>query len=162
MQLLALRIIGMRDAGKLNVLKYFPISGYEVVPANRRKVMLGRRFGYVAGGWIVFALAIFGVALIVSVTPAQAVTFDLTSCHVDGGCGTQTSFGTVTLTQNGANVDFVVSLAGTNRFVQTGAADQQLFKFNGASGVGNIINEATANPLNAVPGGLQGFAGAFN
>jgi len=125
--------------------------------------MLRRRFGYAASGaWVVFAVAILGVALIATATPAQAVTFDLTSCHVTGGCGTQTVFGTVELTQNGANVDFVVTLAGGNRFVQTGAADQQLFKFNGAAGAGNIINEATFNPLNAVPGGLNGFAGAFN
>jgi len=118
---------------------------------------------YTAGSaWIVFAVDILGVALIATATPAQAIDFNLTSCHVTGGCGTQTVFGTVTLTQNGANVDFVVSLAGGNRFVQTGSADQQLFKFNGAAGAGNIINEATANPLNAVPGGLQGFAGAFN
>jgi len=126
--------------------------------------MLRRCSGYAAGGtWVVVAVAILGMALVATATPAQAVTFDLTSCHVSGGdCGAQTSFGTVTLTQNGANVDFVVSLAGGNRFVQTGSADQQLFKFNGAASAGNIINEATANPLNAVPGGLQGFAGAFN
>ena len=118
---------------------------------------------YTAGSaWIVFAVAILGVALIATATPAQAIDFNLTSCHVTGGCGTQTVFGTVTLTQNGANVDFVVSLAGGNRFVQTGSADQQLFKFNGAAGAGNIINEATANPLNAVPGGLQGLPGPFN
>src|SRR5215510_8238789 len=126
--------------------------------------MLRRCSGYAARGtWVVVAMAILGMALVATATPAQAVTFDLTSCHVSGGdCGGQTSFGTVTLTQNGASVDFVVSLAGGNRFVQTGSADQQLFKFNGAASAGNIINEATANPLNAVPGGLQGFAGAFN
>jgi len=126
--------------------------------------MLRRCSGYAARGtWVVVAVAILGMALVATATPAQAVTFDLTSCHVSGGdCGGQTSFGTVTLTQNGASVDFVVSLAGGNRFVQTGSADQQLFKFNGAASAGNIINEATANPLNAVPGGLQGFAGAFN
>ncbi len=119
---------------------------------------------YAAGGaWIVLAVAILGVALIATATPAQAITFDLTSCHVTGGCGTQTVFGTVTLTQNGANVDFVVSLAGGNRFVETGAADDQLFKFNGTGVVAaDITNEATANPLNAVAGGLNGFAGAFN
>lgn len=93
---------------------------------------------------------------------SYADTFNLTSCHVTGGCGTQTVFGTVDLTQNGANVDFVVTLLGGNRFVETGAADQQLFKFNGATSAANIINEATANPLNAVAGGLNGFAGAFN
>src|SRR5262249_17783851 len=119
-----------------------------------RKVRLGRRFGYVAGGgWVLFAVAILGVSLIVTATPAQAVTFDLTSCHVTGGCGTQTVFGTVTLTQNGTNVDFVVALAGGNRFVQTGAAGQELFKFNGAAGGTNITNAGTGQPLYAVPGG---------
>jgi hypothetical protein len=125
--------------------------------------MPNRRFGYAAGGsWVAFAVATLGLALIATATPVQAVTFDLTSCHVPGGCGTQTSFGTVTLTQNGASVDFVVSLAGGNRFVETVLADQQLFKFNGPGVAGNIINEATANPLNAVPNGLNGFAGSFN
>jgi PEP-CTERM motif len=108
-------------------------------------------------------LAVIAVGFMIAAPPAHAVTFDLTSCHVTGGCGTQTIFGTVTLTQVGANVNFDVELAGGNRFVQTGAADQQLFKFNGTGIVaGDIVNEATANPLNAVPGGLQGSAGAFN
>jgi len=108
-------------------------------------------------------LAVIAVGFMIAAPPAHAVTFDLTSCHVTGGCGTQTVFGTVTLTQVGANVNFDVELAGGNRFVETGAADQQLFKFN-ATGVvaADIVNEATANPLNAVAGGLQGSAGAFN
>jgi hypothetical protein len=120
-----------------------------------------RRFGYAAGGaWAVLAVVILGVALIA--TPAQAIDFQLTSCHIDGGCGTA-PFGTVTLTQNGANVDFIVALSGGNRFVETGSVDFQLFKFNGTGIVaGDIINEATASPLNAVTGGLQGSAGAFN
>src|SRR5215470_17848577 len=107
-------------------------------------------------------LTIIAVGFLIAVQPAHAVTFDLTSCHVTGGCGTQKSLGAVTLTPNGANVDFVVSLAGGNRFVETGQADEELFKFNGAAGVGNIINAATANPLNAVPGGLRGATGSFN
>jgi hypothetical protein len=134
-----------------------------------RKVMLRRRFGYAAGGaWIVFAVAILGVALIATATPAQAVTFDLTSCHVSAAsgvgvdCGTQTNFGSVMLQQAGANVDIVVALAGGNRFVETGAADQQLFKFNGAASAANITNSTTLFPPNAVAGGLQGAAGAFN
>ena len=90
---------------------------------------------------------------------ATRITFDLTSCHVTGGCGTQTVFGTVDLTQNGANVDFVVTLLGGKRFVETGAADDQLFKFNGATSAANITNEATANPLNAVAGGLNDSPG---
>ena len=121
--------------------------------------MLRGRFG---GASIAFAVAILGVALIATASPAQAVTFDLTSCHVTGGCGTQTVFGSVMLQQVGANVDIVVSLAGGNRFVETGAADQQLFKFNGAGGAANITSATTLFPLNAVAGGLQGAAGAFN
>ena len=79
--------------------------------------------GLLIAALVVVALAVAG--------PAYAISFDLTSCHVTGGCGTQTVFGTVTLTQVGANVNFDVELACGNRFVQTGSADQQLFKFNG-------------------------------
>jgi len=140
-------------------------------PEGRRNMGKGRYFmgrtmatvgvQGVARLGLVAALLVTG--LLLAAPSAQAITFDLTSCHVTGGCGTQTVFGTVTLTQNGANVDVVVSLAGGNRFVETGSADQQLFKFN-ATGVvaADIVNEATANPLNAVAGGLQGSAGAFN
>jgi hypothetical protein len=111
-------------------------------------------------GLLIAALLLVGLAVAV---PANAISFDFTSCHVTGGCGTQTVFGTVTLTQVGTSVNFDVELAGGNRFVETGAADFELFKFN-ATGVvaADIINEATANPLNAVAGGLQGVAGAFN
>jgi hypothetical protein len=59
--------------------------------------MFRRGFG---GAWIVVAVVLLGVAL-TAPTPAQAASFDLTSCHVTGGCGTQTVFGTATLTQNG-------------------------------------------------------------
>jgi PEP-CTERM motif len=109
-------------------------------------------------------LAIFAAGLMVTApAAADVIVFDLTSCHVTGGCGDQTVFGTVTLTESGGNVNFDVVLFGGNRFVETGAADFQLFKFN-ATGVAvtDIVNEATANPLNAVAGGLDGFTGAFN
>ena len=70
-------------------------------------------------------------------TAGNAVTFDLTSDHCDGGCGTA-PFGTVDVTQVGANVHIVVDLANgppnTISWAQTGAADFQLFKFN-ATGV---------------------------
>lgn len=108
-------------------------------------------------------LAIVAAGLTVAVPAAHALVFELTSCHVTGGCGTQTVFGTITLTQVGANVNFDVELAGGNRFVETGAADFQLFKFNGTGIVaGDIVNALTVNPPNAVAGGLQGTAGAFN
>ena len=68
---------------------------------------------------------------------SHAITFDFTSDHCTGGCGTA-PFGTVDVTQVGANVHFVVDLANgppnTISWAQTGAADFQLFKFN-ATGV---------------------------
>ena len=59
---------------------------------------------------------------LLAVAPAQADTFLLTSCHVTGGCGTASSFGTVTLTQSGTSVNFDIVLSDSNRFVETGAA----------------------------------------
>ena len=70
-------------------------------------------------------------------TSASAITFEFTSDHCTGGCGTP-PFGTVDVTQVGANVHIVVDLANgppnTVSWAQTGAADFQLFKFN-ATGV---------------------------
>ena len=66
-------------------------------------------------------------------TSASAITFEFTSDHCTGGCGTP-PFGTVDVTQVGANVNFVVDLANGFSWAQTGAADFQLFKFN-ATGV---------------------------
>ncbi len=67
-------------------------------------------------------------------TAGHAVTFDLTSDHCTGGCGTA-PFGTVDVTQVGANVQIVVDLANgppnTVSWAQTSLADFQLFKFNG-------------------------------
>ena len=67
----------------------------------------------------------------------NAVTFDLQKGYCTGGCGA-VPFGTVDVTQVGANVHIVVDLANgppnTISWAQTGAADFQLFKFN-ASGV---------------------------
>jgi hypothetical protein len=85
-------------------------------------------------------------------------TFTLTSDHCDGvgGCGTP-PFGTVTVTQVGTAVDISVSLADSNRFVLTGSADNQFFKFNGAPALTNIT--VTQN----VPGvALLADTGAFN
>src|SRR4029453_9425117 len=54
--------------------------------------------------------------------PASADTFDLTSCHITGGCtGTIPAFGTVTLTQSGTSVNIDVVLNNGNTFVETGA-----------------------------------------
>jgi hypothetical protein len=71
-------------------------------------------------------------ALAGAATPASAITFDFTSCHISTGCpAAGTSFGQVTYTQVGANVNISVSLADSNQFVLTGSADNMYFKFNG-------------------------------
>jgi hypothetical protein len=94
---------------------------------------------------------------LLAAAPARADTFNLTSCHVDGGCGTATSFGTVTVTNNGTGgVNFDVVLSDSNRFVQTGAGANALFLFNDSSSTAAITNPLTGMPANAVPGGLSG------
>ena len=80
-----------------------------------------RRLGSVA--------AILAIGLLLAASSAKAIVFDLTSDHCSDGCGTP-PFGTVTLTQAGANVNITVSIA-PNNWAITGAADFQLFKFNG-------------------------------
>jgi VPDSG-CTERM motif len=117
---------------------------------NRNRMKLGAR--------LALAVATVGVALMATATPAQADTFNLTSCHISTGCpAAGTIFGTVTLTQVGANVNFDVELANGSTFVETGAGADSLFVFN-ATGIvaADIVNEATVNPANAVPGGLNG------
>ena len=83
------------------------------------------------------ASAVAVLAIVAAPSVSHAITFNLTSDHCTGGCGTA-PFGTVDVTQAGANVNFVVDLANgppnTVCWAQTGAADFQLFKFN-ATGV---------------------------
>jgi hypothetical protein len=91
---------------------------------------------------------------------SYAVTFTLTSCHLSGtsSCGTATSFGTVTVTQDATvttTVDVSVSLSDSNRFVLTGSADDQYFKFNGANGAITVTQNVTGVTL-------IGDTGAFN
>src|SRR6266566_9147089 len=115
--ILVFRIIGTRDADSPQRRKLLMVGN--PLPLHMEEVMLKR---YAAGGrWIVLAVAILGVALIATATPAQADLFNLTSCHLSDGCGTATQFGTVTLTQSGTSVNFDVVLNSGNRFVETGA-----------------------------------------
>ena len=124
--------------------------------------MLKRRFGYAAGGkWIVLAVAILGVALIATATPAQAVTFDLTSCHISTGCPPAgTVFGTVTLNTAGTGVTIDVVLNNGSRFVETGSGGGNLFDFNDTvagstvTGISATVNGVT---VSQPPGGLSGL-----
>jgi hypothetical protein len=92
-------------------------------------------------------------------TPAQADTFNLTSCHLSGGCGTATQFGTVELSQIGGDVLFDVVLNSGNRFVETGAGGGALFIFNDpnsgstVTGITATLNGATVT----ITGGLSGL-----
>ena len=92
-------------------------------------------------------------------TAAHADTFDFTSCHItdstcDGGSIPSPGFGSVTLTQSGANVTFDVTLINGNRFVETGPGGGVLFLFNDAI-AGSTITNITATVT--IPGGLSGF-----
>jgi PEP-CTERM motif len=118
-----------------------------------------RRFVDTAGA-AVLALALLSVALIATATPAQADTFDLTSCHISTGCpAAGTVFGTVTLTQSGTSVNFDVVLDNGSRFVETGAGGGELFLFNDSLAGSTITNiSATLNGSTVtILGGLSGF-----
>jgi hypothetical protein len=106
-----------------------------------------RRLGSVA--------AILAIGLLLAASSARADVFDFTSDHCTGGCG-DPPFGTVTLTQNGANVDITVSIA-PNFWAKTGSVDFLMFKFND-SGItaANIINESFDSET------VDGVSGAFN
>ena len=99
---------------------------------------------------------LLAIGLLATALPAQAITFQLTSDHVTGGAGTP-PFGTVTVTQNGANVDITVALATGYSFVKTGSADFQNFKLN-ATGVilGDITIDAHVPSLVAATGAFNG------
>ena len=96
----------------------------------------------------VAAVVILGAALLA--VPAEAISFNFTSDHCTGTCGTP-PFGTVDVTQAGANVNFVVTLAAGYQYAQTGSADFQIFKFNGTGvAVGDIVVRAHVPALAAV------------
>ena len=108
--------------------------------------------------------ALNGVAALFAMSVAMtgvsyADTFTFTSCHLSGGCGTATNFGTVTLTQSGTSVNFDVVLTSGNRFVETGAGGGELFLFNDSLSGSTITNiTATLNGATVIiPGGLSGF-----
>jgi hypothetical protein len=118
-----------------------------------------------------YSLAALAVVAATAAFPSasHAVVFDFTSDHCTGGCGTA-PFGTVDVTQVGANVHIVVDLANgppnTVGWAQTGAADFQLFKFN-ATGVVvgdiSVVQTFAGQTLQANTGTLNGDGtGAFS
>ena len=105
-------------------------------------------------GLMIAAVAVVNLALAGS---ANAIVFDLTSDHCTGSCG-PAPFGTVDVTQDGTTVNFTVDLAGANSWAKTGAADFQLFKFNGTGvALGDIsVTQTFAGQT------LAAQTGAFN
>ena len=110
-------------------------------------------------------LRIAGVAAAVAfggVTTASAEVFDLTSnhCTVQADCGAPgTIFGTVTVTQNGTSVDFVVDLNDPYVWAKTGSANFMMFKFNAtdvSTGDITITQNYTGFTLSAATGTLNG------
>jgi len=109
--------------------------------------MVMRRNGRLGLALVVLAAGLIGVAL-----PAQADTFNLTSCHISTGCPPAgTIFGTVTLTTAGTGVLIDVVLNDATRFVQTGSGGDSLFLFNDSiagstvTGVTTTLNGATTS-----------------
>jgi hypothetical protein len=83
--------------------------------------------------------------LVATATPAQADSFDLTSCHATTGCVDGAIYGTVTLTQTDADsVRIDVVLTGGSYFVETGAGAMSLFLFNATAGMTVDTSTATA------------------
>ena len=107
-------------------------------------------------GWVGAALLAASAAF---PSVSHADTFTFTSCHLSGGCGTATAFGTVTLTQSGTSVNFDVVLNSGDKFVETGAGGGSLFLFNDSisgstiTGITATLNGATVS----ITGGLTGL-----
>jgi hypothetical protein len=102
------------------------------------------------------SLAVFA-ALILVAAPVMAdpITTWSGEFNIDtssNGLGSP-PFGKVTLTQDGADVDFLVTVYNSNKFVITGAGDGQDFKFN-ATGI--TLTDIVGTGLTASSGSLCG------
>ncbi|HEY2010392.1 MAG TPA: PEP-CTERM sorting domain-containing protein [Rhizomicrobium sp.] len=73
---------------------------------------------------------------------------------------TGNDFGTVSLTQDGANVDVSLTLASGNGFVKTGAGDALLFDLKGISSI-TITGLTTGFTASNTTGGITG-AGSYS
>ena len=116
-------------------------------------------------GLLIAALLVVGLVV---AGPAYAIVFDLTSDHCSApaeGCIPEGgSAGTVTVLQNGANLDVTVNLADGYSFIKTGAGDEQAFLFNGVGvALGDITVELHVPALVAATGAFgQGAIGEFD
>jgi hypothetical protein len=87
------------------------------------------------------AAAIAAAAVSLGATGALANTYILDIDHCTGGCNNGVQpFGTVQVTQNGANLDFVVTLNGTYVFNQSTGLDAFVFGFTDTNNPASIVN----------------------
>jgi hypothetical protein len=113
---------------------------------------------------IILSLVLAGAFSLLGTGSARATTiYNLTSDHCTGGCGTP-PFGSVTLDQNGSDVDVTVHLNSPNVFVKTSSADFMAFKFNATDVVlGDISVDQTValQTLIAATGSFTGDGTGF-
>ena len=87
-------------------------------------------------------LAVFGL---VTAGVARANTYTLTLDGCSSGCGGG-PFGTIVTTQNGGNVDVVLTLATGYVFVKTGAGDAIAFNVAGSPTISNVSSGFAVDP----------------
>ena len=99
---------------------------------------------------------LFMVFGMMSSASADSITYYFTSDHITDTYGKTGPFGEVVLTQDGSNVDFLVSLYDTGtKFVRTGAGDFMNFKFN-ALADSIVVGDISGTGLTAATGVLKG------
>lgn len=103
---------------------------------------------------LVLALGLLAAGL--TSRPAHAIEYELTIDHCTGGCG-PAPYGSVTLTQDGGDVDVLVDLFDSNYFVKTGSVDFQAFKFNGTDiTLADIVVDPHVPALQPATGNFNG------
>jgi hypothetical protein len=107
-----------------------------------------------------FAGLLIATSALAFTSPAKAVVFNLNVDHCTGGCATGSPpFATVTVLQNGANLDFTVQLLDSLTFQNSTAFDAFAFSFSDkVATVTNIVDNGagtfTSSPVST---GQDGF-----
>jgi len=108
----------------------------------------------------IFAGLLIATGALAFTSPAKAVVYNLNVDHCTGGCATGSPpFATVTVLQNGANLDFTVQLLDSLTFNKSTAFDAFAFSFSDkVASVTNIVDNGpgtfTSSPVST---GQDGF-----
>lgn len=114
---------------------------------------------------ILLTFVILFAAARVYADPITSATCNLTGDQITGGYGSTGPFGAVTLTQDGSNVDFKVTLNDGSKFIISGAGSKNDFLFN--SSLNSLTFDFGASPVletsSTTSGSIgTGGAGDFN